>query len=96
MIVDNFNVKRVSIFPQEANPPLVIDPNAVLPLTISTQRFEPVARRGGQIAQFRRRVELSQLPQSGPFDGLEAPRGKPLKQPFSFLATERLDHLSRV
>ena len=43
MIVDNLNVLRIAIFPDEAYPPFVIDPDAVLSRALSLQRFETVA-----------------------------------------------------
>jgi hypothetical protein len=33
----------------EAEPPLFVDPDAVLSLAISRERFEPIARRNTQI-----------------------------------------------
>ena len=45
MIVENLNVVSIAIFPDEAYPPLVIDPDTVLSTTVSLQSFEPVVQR---------------------------------------------------
>ena len=44
MIVDDFNILRTSIRPNEANAVLVVDSNAVLPGTHPLQGLETVAR----------------------------------------------------
>ena len=56
MVIDNFNVVRIAITPDEAQPPLVIDADAVLALPIALQCFQPVAGQGGEIFQARCRV----------------------------------------
>jgi hypothetical protein len=44
MIVDNLHIIRVAVTPTEAHAPLVIDPNAVLSLTVSIEFLQPIAR----------------------------------------------------
>jgi hypothetical protein len=51
MVVCYFNVIGVSVFPAKADPPLIIGPDTVLPLPISLQGFEPVARRHPEVFQ---------------------------------------------
>jgi hypothetical protein len=43
MIVDDLDVVRAVLVPCKAYPPLLIDPNAVLPSAVPFQGFEPVA-----------------------------------------------------
>jgi hypothetical protein len=45
MIVDYFDIIRVTFSPFEANSPLFIDANAVLTLPIASQHLEPIPRR---------------------------------------------------
>jgi len=47
--------------PFEADPPRVVDPNAVLTLTISLQRFEPVAGQRGKVLQRSGRFQTVEL-----------------------------------
>jgi hypothetical protein len=49
------------IGPPEANPPLVIDPDAHLADTIALEYLQPISRRISQILQRRRRIQLAQL-----------------------------------
>lgn len=42
VIVNDLDVVSIAIAPTEAQPPLVIDANAVLTLTVSLQGFEPI------------------------------------------------------
>src|SRR5437870_117287 len=63
VIVDDLHVggSAVAFRPFEADPPLIIDPDAVLTLSISAQRFEPVPGQRREIPQRRRRLETVQL-----------------------------------
>lgn len=49
VIVNDFYVTRRSVIPHEADPPLIIDPNAVLPTSITFQFLQPIRRRSPQI-----------------------------------------------
>jgi hypothetical protein len=45
VVVDDFHVRRTVVGPTEADPELVVDPDAVLAFPITSQRFQPIARR---------------------------------------------------
>ena len=62
MIVDNFDVKCIGLAPAETDPPLIVNPNAVLPPPIAFQGFQPIPRRRSERAQLHRAVQLAQLP----------------------------------
>jgi hypothetical protein len=49
VVVHDLNVPRGAFSPFEAYPPLIIDADAVLPMTVAEQRFEAVARRHSQV-----------------------------------------------
>jgi len=51
VIVGDLNLEGVALPPDEANPPLVVDPNAVLALTISKEFLEAISRRNAQVCQ---------------------------------------------
>jgi len=51
MIVYDFNVMRVAVAPAKADAPLVVDPDAVLPLAVAGKRLEPVARWSTQVVE---------------------------------------------
>lgn len=97
MVVDHFYVDRTRIRPTETDPILVIDPDAVLTMTISPKRLQTVPGRYPQIVDdlgLIERVEFprSHLPQKPrqPLAGnLRVPT---IKQVFSRLITEASDH----
>jgi hypothetical protein len=55
VVIDDFDLARprVAFRPFKANPPLVVDANTVLPLTIAFERFQPGARKAAQRLQVR-------------------------------------------
>ena len=61
MIVNDLYFVSVSLSPTEANPPLVVDANAMLTLACSGQLLKSVARRDTEIAQAFRGVENSEF-----------------------------------
>lgn len=61
MIVHDFHIVRVALAPAKADAPLVVDPDAVLALAITFQRFQSVCRGNPQVFERRRAVEHAQL-----------------------------------
>jgi hypothetical protein len=96
MVVNNFDVMAMAIAPNEADPPLLIDPDGVLSLPVSPHRLQLVSRRRCQDAQFRRGVQLQQFAQRHPREGPEAPRMLVLKQFLGFLRHKTLNHTPSI
>jgi hypothetical protein len=46
VVIDNLNVARIRIYPSETDPPLIIDPNAVLTPSVTGEGFEAISRNG--------------------------------------------------
>jgi hypothetical protein len=61
VIVHDFNIPRIVIGPPEANPPLVIDPDAHLADTIALKDLQSIPGWISQILQRRRGIQLAQL-----------------------------------
>ena len=80
MIVHDFDVRRARgvLGPLEANPPLHVDADAVLPCPVAFQRLEAVAGETPQILKTRRGVQN--------FETLIGLSVKPLKLPDKFAA----------
>jgi hypothetical protein len=57
MVVHNFDIGRVPVFPYKANPPLVINANAMLARPVSFEGMEPIASWGHQVRQIFGRVK---------------------------------------
>jgi len=53
----------MAISPDEADPPLVVDADRMLPAAIAFQRFETIGGRNAKIGKAPRRIEQTQLAQ---------------------------------
>ena len=62
MIVYDLNIDRITIFPFEAYPPLLVDTDAELSLSCSRKCLKPICRGHFQIIQVRTSIKHSQLP----------------------------------
>src|SRR5690348_16857878 len=62
MIVHDLDVRWAFRRPNKAHPELVVDPDRVLPLAITRQRFKTVAWRRSQVTEIVRGVEVAQFP----------------------------------
>jgi hypothetical protein len=63
MVIDNLQVQGTErIFrPLETNPPLVVDADAVLPLTVTLERFETVSRQCRKVFERDRCLQTVEL-----------------------------------
>jgi hypothetical protein len=68
VIVDDFHFVTIAIAPNKTDPPLIVDPNRVLPFTVSMQCFQLISGRRRQNAQLRGCVKLEQFPNGNPLD----------------------------
>src|SRR6267378_3732528 len=73
VIIDNLDVRRAmrSIRPLKTDAPLIVDADAVLPLAIALQRFEPVARQRREIMKDVRSFKAIELEPSRSLDARE-------------------------
>jgi hypothetical protein len=56
MIINNFDMIGIAVFPTKTNAPLVVNTNTVLSGTIPLQPFQPVSWRHTQELEIARRV----------------------------------------
>jgi hypothetical protein len=68
MIVYDLHVIGISIVPAKANAPLIVNPDAVLPQSVSTQWFQPIPRGHSQRVEIWSRIDHPQLAHGRPFD----------------------------
>jgi hypothetical protein len=73
MIIVNLHVECVTISPNKANAPLIVDTNAPLTFPISVQRLQAIAGRRGQVSKFRGSLYHIELPPGWLLDCLESP-----------------------
>jgi hypothetical protein len=73
MIVGDLNIEGlvVTIWPFKTHPPLLIDPNTVLPLSIATQRLKPVAWQPHQVVTIHSSFKQVKSPLCLISEGLE-------------------------
>ena len=96
MIIDDLDAFRSGICPNEADTPLIIDPNAVLPETVALKRLRTVSGRRHQVPKFNCGSDHSKLPLRGRFDVPPARHPFAFEQGFGIGAPERSDrHDSR-
>jgi len=89
VVVNDLNPFWTSVAPLEANTPLIIDSDTVLPRTITAQTLKPVARRNPKILQTTRGVDLTQLAQRNARNARVKGRNRlPRKQPLSLTIPE--------
>src|ERR1019366_8763418 len=62
MIIDDLDAFRRAVAPDEANSPLVVDPDTMLTLGITAQRLKPVSWNCRQVLQFLGVVQHPKLP----------------------------------
>jgi hypothetical protein len=96
VIVNNFNVNGIGLRPAETDPPLVIDPNAVLPQPIATQGLETVSGNRTQVGELSGGMNVVQLPFCRRSDTLELPAEFASKNLPSFFIPEGPDHHYRI
>ena len=93
MIVDDLDGMRVSVFPAEADPPLIVDSDAVLASSISGQFLQMIGWRNPEIAQRAGSIQNQQLSESDPLNTRELLGMPSMKNLFGFLTAESLDHV---
>jgi len=71
VVIDDFDVPRFTVSPGEAKPPLIIDPNTMLPLAATLQRLEPVSTDPGEVAQGCGALQVNELPYGALLNCLE-------------------------
>jgi hypothetical protein len=92
VIVHDLNFVSIPLAPNEAKTPLVVNPNAILSLSVAMQYFQAISGRCCQIAQFRGAVQLPELAPRNALDSLKAAARLPTVKSPSFRAAEGLDH----
>lgn len=92
MVVHYLDLLSPTVIPNETDPILVADPDAVLAVPIAGQGLEVIARKRTQISESLSRMELRELALRDPCDGLEPTGRKPLKEGFNVSVPKRPDH----
>jgi hypothetical protein len=93
MIIHDLNIARVPILPAKANPPLIVDADAVLTGATSLERFQPVGGWNTQIDEATGVVEHTELAAGCVLNvGRKSAGQLPLPNPGCFGALKILNH----
>src|SRR5690625_3266913 len=93
VVVNDLHLLRSGVGPHEADPPLVVDPDAVLSGPITLERLETVAGRDSEVFERLCGPHLTQLAQRDAMDlRIDGPHALTTPQPFGRLVAERPDH----
>ena len=93
MVVYDFYVQCVPPFPPETDPPLIVDPDAMLPRSLPLESLQSVAWRSPEIRERLGVVEHPELPAGDGLYVMRQPSGRfPAPYPLGLLALEGLDH----
>lgn len=68
VVVDDLDVGRSGVGPGEADPPLLVDPDAVLPGAVPAECLKPVPGRHPEVVEDLGGVQHHQLPQGRSLD----------------------------
>jgi hypothetical protein len=68
VVIDDFNITGPVGFPEEANAPLIVNADGVLPFAVALEGFQSVAGRDGKVAEFGDGMELGEFPQGNTLD----------------------------
>lgn len=79
VIINHLDLLRSGTPPDEANTPLVVDPNRVLALSVTTECLQAVSGWNSQIMKASRLIDVKQFPPSYLLDiARQSPRSYPL------------------
>jgi hypothetical protein len=96
MVVDDFDFVRMSSAPYEADAPLIVDTNAVLPVSIPFQALEAVSWQRRQRSDLRSGIEDVQVSKRRALDCFEPACTFPAKQALGIRAAEWPDHCTML
>ena len=93
MVIDDLDFVGVSVAPDKADTPLVVDADAVRSRPMAFESFEPVARWHPQVLQSFRLIESDQFAQGNALDfSRQFPRRDFQPNLLSLLRAKRLNH----
>jgi hypothetical protein len=93
MIIDDFNIVRIASSPSKANPPALIDTDAMLSLPITNEFLKAVSGRNTQIIQHSGNIEDLQLAACASLDlRWKLSRESTAEDPLCLLVRKTPDH----
>ena len=91
MIIHDLDFIRIASAPYEAEPPLIVDSDAVLAGAVALERLQAISGRNAKILQPLGRLKVEQLAPGNALDCPESERCAILKKRFGAMAAKRSD-----
>lgn len=88
MVVNDFDLPGIPFPPCKTDSPLVIDPDAPLPLAIPAKLLQPVSRRLCKFLDPVDTLDLPEFAERDSFNRCEPTAMETLKEPLGFLIAE--------
>lgn len=95
VVVHYLNIVRIAIMPEKAEPPTIVDPYAVLALTVTLQSFQSIAPNCAKIRKTGRSVKPPKPLACLVFDGSKPPASITFVKRSGLFATEGANHLRK-
>jgi hypothetical protein len=93
VVVHDLDVVGIASRPAKADGPLVVDADAPLTGSVTTEPLETISRRDPKVFQGDGRIELPQLAQGDALHVCAEPSNRsPIEELLGILVTEALDH----
>jgi hypothetical protein len=93
VVINDLDVRGVTILPCETDSPLVVNPDTVLTTPPALEFLQAIARRDAKVLKRFRRVQGHQLSQHDMKQvGWKPPHWLPVKQTLSVAVGETFDH----
>jgi hypothetical protein len=93
VIVGELYLMRFAIAPDEADPPLIVDADAVLPLPVAAKHLQPITRHGAKLLEALRGMDQLELATRPRDDALvDTPHASTLEQRRGTPISEAPDH----
>jgi hypothetical protein len=96
MVIDDLDLFRRAIAPDKADSPLIVDPDAMLPLPAAAQSLKPVSWNGCHVFQFLGVVQHPKLPPCHRSNVAELAAPLASEEIPGLLAAERANHTGSI
>jgi hypothetical protein len=92
MVIGDLRLERVTPAPNETDAPPVVDPDAVLPSSVTLERLQPIPGRGPKVLEPPSPVKIQEPSSGDPLKGAKPRNIKIVEQRFGVFAAKRLNH----
>lgn len=92
MIIGDLNVESVAVTPYEADPVLVVDPNAMLPFSVTFESFQAIAGKNRRVRKGVSSVDLDEPSLDDLCNSIEALRISTMKNQLRIFGSKRPNH----